>query len=112
VRQRDTWEAAAARGNPDALAKLSAPFPDCLEYLWRWANELHGRSGYGQYGVQPLSYGTLADWARLTDRHPTPAEVSALIALDAAMSAPAEKPKSTEAKPLTTPSWPTRKANG
>ena len=39
-------------------------------------------------GVSPLSYSTIADWARLTGRGLAPVEVEALIALDSVLRHP------------------------
>lgn len=39
-------------------------------------------------GFAPLSYTTIADWARLTDRTVRPHEVKALLALDRVMRNP------------------------
>ena len=62
-----------------------------------------------QLGVAPLSYGTIADWCRLRGRNPNPAEVDALIELDAALmhhTTPEAKPVD---EPKPTPAWPKRK---
>lgn len=63
--------------------------PDALEYLYRWALELVGRSGVGMAGLAPLTYGTVMDWAALTGRRPRPFEVEALMRLDAILRDPA-----------------------
>lgn len=82
-------EALAKRGNARAQSMLiGPPLPDTLAYLWNWALELHGRSGVGMHGLNPLTYTTIADWARLTRRHPGPLEVEALIRLDAVLLNP------------------------
>lgn len=39
-------------------------------------------------GLAPLSYTTIADWARLTGRRPLPHEVQALLQLDLVMRHP------------------------
>jgi hypothetical protein len=73
---------------------LQAPeYPEGVEYLREWVYELHGRSGVGMGGLMPLSYTTIADWARLKEVDIDPHEVGALIALDAAMLAPGEPEK-------------------
>lgn len=77
---------AAAKGNPDARRALAGPdYPEAVQYLLDWARELVGRSGATMAGLAPLGFGTIADWARLTGRHPSPADVEALLQLDAAM---------------------------
>ena len=90
---RTHMEGLAARGKADAsvLRDLAGPpFPDCLSYLWDWTQQVHGRSGFSQVGLQPLSYTTIADWARLKDVQPKPHEVEAMIVLDAILCS---KPK-------------------
>lgn len=57
-----------------------------MDYLRRWAYELHGRSGYTGMGeVAPLTYATIAHWARLTRRSPEPWEIDFLLEADAIM---------------------------
>lgn len=68
-------------------------FPDALAYLWGWVLELHGRSGIGMGGANPLTYTTIADWAILTRNRPQPYEVEALVALDGALYVATEKPE-------------------
>lgn len=64
------------------------PAPVALQYLLQWAGELIGRSGVGFDGLNPLTYDTVAHWARLTGRDPAPHEVHALFLLDAVKRAP------------------------
>ena len=100
--QRAHWEAAARRGNQDAIDRLTEPpFPEELRYLWDWSRELAGRSGTtGMGDFAPLSFSTIVDWATLMDVQPTPLEVDALLLIDAAMryrgddepAEPVEKP--------------------
>jgi hypothetical protein len=112
VPNAEHWSEAARRGNAVARAKLDGPpFPDALGYLWQWAMELQGRSGVGMAGLNPLSYGTIMDWATLTDQYPEPHEIEALLILDAVMRAPEPKDQGRavdEPAPPDTP-WPTRK---
>ena len=95
---RDHLEGLVARGNAsdELLAKLEGPpLPAALAYMWDWTLELHGRSGFSQVGVHPLSYSTIADWARLNDLQPQPHEVQGLLALDAILCS---KPKPEDAE--------------
>lgn len=62
--------------------------PEALGYLHEWLLELFGRSGVSMDGLAPLTYSTIADWARLTDRRPQPHEVKALLHLDLVMRHP------------------------
>lgn len=110
--QRDHWEAAARGGSEAALARLTAPeYPDCVQYLWDWVMELHGRSGVGMSGPAPLSYEAIEAWSRLRGTSPTAQEVLALISLDRALMAggEAEKKSEPEAEPPEQRKWPTRK---
>jgi hypothetical protein len=69
-------------------------YPDALDYLLDWLYQVHGRSGIGMNGFAPLSYGTVADWARLRGHTPSSADVEGLMRLDAVLlSAGAEKPE-------------------
>lgn len=84
--RRAHLEASAARGNRTAQAALAGPdYPDAMQYLLEWTRELVGRSGGTLGGLAPLSYGTIATWAALTGRTPSPRDVEALLELDAAM---------------------------
>lgn len=77
--------ARTARG-PVAIRAASAlagpPVPESVAYLREWLYQLVGRSGVGFDGAAPLSYGTIADWARLTGVNPTADDVAALFHLD------------------------------
>ncbi len=56
--------------------------PTSLAYLWQWFQELSfSRSSHG-YGHNPLSYGDMDAWARLTGRRLDPWEVQALKDVD------------------------------
>lgn len=86
---RDQLEASAAKGNKHAIAKLEGPDrPECLDYLFGWLYELHGRSGVGMNGFAPLSYSTIDSWAKLTGNRPTQLDVQALIELDSVLLYP------------------------
>lgn len=113
-KQRDHWEAGAAAGNADALAKLTAPeYADCVDYLWKWALELHGRSGVGMSGLAPLTYEAIMAWAALRGVQPTPSEVKALIDITDALNAGSGERKSettaAAAEPAPQRPWPERK---
>lgn len=73
------------------------PFPESLDYLWGWFEELARTRTVGMAGVDPLTYPTIDAWARLTDRRPWPDEVDALLQLDAAMRHPESVLKALEA---------------
>ncbi|MFH1603815.1 MAG: hypothetical protein ABIH03_07905 [Pseudomonadota bacterium] len=109
--QRDHWEAAARAGNADAALKLTPPdYPDCVGYLWEWVLELHGRSGVTMAGLAPLTYETVAAWAKLRGVRPTPEEVAALLVLDAELCAgSAPERKKAQEEPKAQRPWPTRK---
>lgn len=61
-----------------------------MRYLLVWLADLHGRSGVGQYGYQPMTWTTLDAWARWTGNTPDAADVAALFALDAVMRNPGD----------------------
>lgn len=82
-------ERAAAQGVDRAVRALEGPpMPEALQYLHNWLYELHGRSGVDLGGLSPLTYGTIAAWAQLTDRAPQPHDVQALLMLDLILRAP------------------------
>lgn len=111
VPQWEYWQHAAQRGNPEAIARLQGPpYPEELDYLWRWAQDLHGRSGIGMAGIEPLTYSTIHSWAELTDQWPEPHEVEALILLDAVMRNPERPPERKQAaEPKPDAPWPDKK---
>lgn len=57
--------------------------------------ELHGRSGVGMSGMNPLTWECLDAWARRTDTLVYPHEAKALMTLDAIMCFPGD-PKDDE----------------
>lgn len=61
--------------------------PEVLWYLWEWYGELGTRRQSHGMGVNPISFAEIGHWARLTDRDPTPWEVSVLLRLDNAQLA-------------------------
>lgn len=76
----------ARKGDKRAREALRGPkFPVAVEYLRRWAYELHGRSGFTMDGAAPLSYETITHWAKWTRRHPEPWEIDVLLDLDATL---------------------------
>lgn len=74
----------ASKGHPVALAALQGPeIPVELDYLYDWLNQLHGRSGVtAMVGINSLTYGTIADWSRLSGIVPNALEIEALMVLD------------------------------
>lgn len=84
-------ERAAERGNETAKAQLQGPScPQSLRYLLVWCYELHGRSGVGMSGLNPLTWETLGAWSRLTGSVPDGEDTHALFLLDATLLNPAE----------------------
>lgn len=95
--KRQHLERAARTGSPKvrarAAAELRAPdYPAELAYLHGWAMELHVARRFGQFGPEPVTYSDLYAWATLTDRHPEPYEVRALLLVTGVMAHP-EPPK-------------------
>jgi hypothetical protein len=55
-----------------------------VEHLWHWFCDLSAvRTGSG-FGANPIGYGEIEAWARLTGNDPTPWEVSVLRRMDIA----------------------------
>lgn len=83
---RQHLERAAQAGSPRARRELSEgpALPAACAYVWTWFLELHAARGSNGYGPNPIGFVELEAWARLTGRQPTPWEIAALRALDAA----------------------------
>lgn len=110
VPQGETWLEAARRGNAHARKRLEGPpFPEDLAHVWKWAQELYGRSGINMAGLNPLSYESLLAWAVLTDQWPEPHEIEALLAVDSVLRAPeAKKADASKKEAGTVAPWPTK----
>ena len=79
---REHLQGAANRGDEEAAAKLAPPpFPDAIAYLYAWLLELDGARDVGMSGLKTFTYPMIESWARLTDQHPEPHEVAALMHL-------------------------------
>lgn len=75
-------EAAVASGMDPAELDVPACPPEML-YLLGWFLEVSaGRGGNGWGGYNPLSWGEIEAWSRLTGRNLQPFEVGALRQLD------------------------------
>ena len=102
-----------ASSNPESRALLIGPeCPESLDYLKAWAYALHGRSGVGMNGAAPLSYGTIADWSRLTGHMPSPEDVDALLVLDSVLLSPEPTARPKDAATVDAPpvhKWPEKK---
>lgn len=62
---------------------LEAPeFPDLLQYVWDWFEELSKRRSYHAAGANPLTWLELEVWARMTGVEPTRRECLLLFRLD------------------------------
>lgn len=65
-----------------AIDKLEGPpFPEALAYLYGWLLELDSARGVGVNGLESFTYQMVDAWARTTDQHPDPHEVTALMYL-------------------------------
>ena len=90
---RDHVEAMARRGDAKAIAMLEEPeVPDEIAHLREYLFELHGRSGIGFNGINPLTYNTVMDWMRLTGIELSPAEVRVLLDGDWILCNPPREP--------------------
>lgn len=112
---RQVWEQLAAKDDARAIAALEAPaFPEWIGYLGVWSKALFGRSGVGMDGLAPLTHTTLAHWQQNTGIVATPAEIDALLVLDAVRRDPSlakDTPAPTSTvKRVAGSQWPTRKA--
>lgn len=116
VTLRAMLELRASQGDASSIRDLTPPeYPESVEYLLRWSQELVGRSGMGQFAAAPLSWPSLDAWARRTGRDPSYEEQMALMELDTAMRNPEEpeeqvvtdvtQPKTAVVKP-----WPSKKS--
>lgn len=86
---RKTLEFGARAGVAKAIAQLAGPeLPEALSYLWDWFQELDMARPLTMEGPAAFTYGMIADWARLTDRHPSPEEVRGLFLLDLTLRHP------------------------
>jgi hypothetical protein len=97
VRLRDIYAEKARQGSRTHRDLLEGPpYPWELAYLDQWSMMLVGRSGATQFGIAPLSFTTIRDWADLTGNQPTPQEIEALLVLDAVRIASPIEPKKEE----------------
>ena len=112
-------EASGRAGNPLAIAALEEPpFPDAIDYLWRWCLELRQGLGAGMDGLASITWTALDAWARRTHRKPRPHEVEALFAIDGALREGAATPTNTTRTNDDAPTqalarasqWPSKKA--
>lgn len=107
-------ELRASQGDAQAITDLTPPeYPESVEYLLGWSQELVGRSGSGMTGPAPLSWSTLDAWSRLTGRLLGSDECEALMVLDHAMRNP-EEPREqivdvTQPKVAVVKPWPSKK---
>ncbi len=79
---REHFQKAIDMGREEYVAKLEGPpFPDALTYLYGWLLELDSARDVGMNGLKPFTYQQIDAWSRMTDRHPEPHEVAALLYL-------------------------------
>lgn len=86
---RDHLEAAAARGNPTAIAALQGPpFPDVLAGLWDQFAVLDRMRGEGMAGLAPVTLEGIQAARQLFRWRLEPHEVESLHLLDLAIRYP------------------------
>lgn len=74
---------AAERGNVRAQEMLDGPpFPDAIDYLWKWFAELDSTRVYGMDGPTAIRHIDIFAWANLSRTSITPEEVTALMRMD------------------------------
>lgn len=111
------WREKARRGDAHAAALLEGPrFPRSIGYLYTWFQDLSSTRTVGPFGLGAITFEQIDAWARLTDEHPQPHEISALRELDTAwrnaMSADDSTPAPTAAPDVPTVparAWPTKR---
>ena len=90
--RRAHLEAAAAKGNPKALAALAGPpFPDLLAGLWDIFERLDAMRAVGFNGLERFTPAHIRDGDTLFGWGLAPHEVEALVALDLATLYPGEE---------------------
>lgn len=78
----------AARSGKPPPDELDGPdCPECAAHVWGWFCEVARRRTNSGFGLNPVSYGELTDWARLTCTRPSAMEVEWIMALDDAQAA-------------------------
>lgn len=86
----------AKRGNAFAIGMLERrDFPEEIDYLKGWFDELRRTRAYDMNGPIPFSYPMIESWARLTGREVDAEQVEALLVLDMASRAPVDDPPAT-----------------
>lgn len=58
------------------------PFPDAVGYLWTAYWRIRSRRGGNGWGANPIEWGDIADFVRLSGMHLVPWEVAIIEALD------------------------------
>lgn len=92
VPMRVHLERAAQQGRESARARLQGPqCPEPLRYLRTWLYRMHGKSGIGMSGAQPLTPSTVLDFCKAFDVQFDPWEIELLLEADVAIIAAANK---------------------
>lgn len=60
--------------------------PLCAAHLWEWFNALSGQRTVGMT-VNPITWGDIGEWSRLTGNRPRQWELDAIIGMDNAFRA-------------------------
>lgn len=88
---RDHVAQAVSMGRRDP-SELDGPgMPDSMRHLWGWFQELAMVRSVGMNGANPINFGDIDAWARLTDREVLPHEVRALMRIDFETRHPRDK---------------------
>ena len=61
---------------------IPPPFPDILNYIWSWYNELAGARGSGGFGPLPIAFAEIYAWSRLMGIDISPWEVVLIRKID------------------------------
>lgn len=82
VSKRDELEQIWAQTGKKPQGLECLKIPECLEYLWKWFEELNTSRSSNGFGPNPISFGEIKAWRDLNKLYIRPWEVSALKAMD------------------------------
>lgn len=71
---------------------IEAELPSAVAHVWAWFCELSAARTSNGYGADPITFGDIDAWARLTRLSPTPWEVALIRRIDSAILPRMNKP--------------------
>ena len=96
-------EKATGKTPPELIAP---PFPEHLEYVWRWFLSLHNKRGSTGFGPAPIGWTDTQSFFAMRRESPSQFDIELLEALDR-IALEDRKKKPDEPKPDTGPKLPT-----